>query len=51
LSAREHRAARQTAASFDQRSFAKFRLSGPDAETVLSQIAANDVRKFDGAII
>jgi 4-methylaminobutanoate oxidase (formaldehyde-forming) len=36
---------------FDQTSFAKFRLSGPDAETVLSQIAANDVRKVDGAII
>jgi sarcosine dehydrogenase len=49
--AREHRAARQTAALFDQTSFAKFRLSGPDAETVLSQIAANDVRKVDGAII
>ena len=49
--AREHRAARQTAALFDQTSFAKFRLSGPDAETVLSQIAANDVRKADGAVI
>lgn len=49
--AREHRAARQTAALFDQTSFAKFRLSGPEAQTVLSQIAANDVRKVDGAII
>ena len=41
----------ETAALFDQTSFAKFRLSGPDAETVLSEIAANDVRKADGAII
>jgi len=49
--AREHRAAREAAALFDQTSFAKFRLFGPDAEAVLSQIAANDVRKADGAII
>ena len=49
--AREHRAAREAAALFDQTSFAKFRLSGPDAEAVLSEIAANDVRKKDNAII
>jgi 4-methylaminobutanoate oxidase (formaldehyde-forming) len=48
---REHRAARQSAALFDQTSFAKFRLSGPDAEAVLSEMAANDVRKADGTII
>ena len=48
---REHRAAREAAALFDQTSFAKFRLSGPDAEAVLSEIAANDVRKADGSVI
>ena len=49
--AREHCAAREAAALFDQSSFAKFRLFGPDAEAVLSEIAANDVRKPDGAIV
>jgi sarcosine dehydrogenase len=49
--AREHRAARQAAALFDQTSFAKFRLSGPDAEAVLSEMAANDVRRADGAVV
>jgi sarcosine dehydrogenase len=48
---REHRAAREAAALFDQTSFAKFHLSGPDAEAILSQIAANDVRRADGAVI
>jgi len=48
---REHRAAREAAALFDQTSFAKFRLSGADAEAVLSEIAANDIRKADGAVI
>ena len=48
---REHRAAREAAALFDQTSFAKFRLTGPDAEAVLSEIAANDIRKADGSII
>jgi 4-methylaminobutanoate oxidase (formaldehyde-forming) len=48
---REHRAAREAAALFDQTSFAKFRLSGPDAEAVLSEVAANDVRKADGSVI
>lgn len=41
--AREHKAARETAALFDQTSFAKFTLKGPDAEHALSWIAANDV--------
>ncbi|RBP11161.1 4-methylaminobutanoate oxidase (formaldehyde-forming) [Roseiarcus fermentans] len=49
--AREHRAAREAAALFDQTSFAKFTLVGPDAEAVLSEIAANDVRKVDGSIV
>ena len=41
--AREHKAAREAAVLFDQTSFAKFVLKGPDAEDALSWIAANDV--------
>ncbi|SMY07515.1 GcvT family protein [Flavimaricola marinus] len=41
--AREHKAAREAAVLFDQTSFAKFTLKGPDAEAALSWIAANDV--------
>ncbi|MFD0858251.1 GcvT family protein [Roseovarius aquimarinus] len=42
--AREHKAAREAAVIFDQTSFAKFVLKGPDAEAALGWIAANDVR-------
>ena len=42
-SAEEHRAVRETAGIFDQTSFAKFLLQGPDAESVMQQICANDV--------
>lgn len=48
---REHRAARQAAVVFDQTSFAKYELSGPDAEAALSWIAANDVAKPVGSLI
>lgn len=48
---REHRAAREAAAMFDQTSFAKFTLKGPDAEAALSWIAANDVVKPVGSLI
>ena len=41
--AREHRAARETAALFDQTSFAKLLLEGPDAGVLLDRLAANDV--------
>ena len=43
--AREHKAAREAAVLFDQTSFAKFILKGPDAEAALSWIAANRVDK------
>lgn len=49
--AREHKAAREAAALFDQTSFAKFILKGPDAEAALNWIAANRVDKPVGAII
>jgi len=48
---REHKAARETAVVFDQSSFAKFSLKGPDAEAALSWIAANDVSKPVGSVI
>jgi len=47
---REHRAAREAAVIFDQTSFAKFALKGPDAEAALSWIAANDVAKPVGSL-
>lgn len=48
---REHKAAREVAVLFDQTSFAKFVLKGPDAEAALSWIAANDVAKPVGSLI
>ena len=42
-SAQEHRAARSGVALFDQSSFSKFLVQGPDAEPVLNYICANDV--------
>ena len=47
---REHRACRETAALFDQTSFAKFELVGRDAERALSWIAANDVARPPGSV-
>ena len=41
--AREHRACREAAAVFDQSSFAKFLVKGPEAEAALSWICAGDV--------
>ncbi len=49
--AREHRACRERVALFDQSSFAKFLLVGPDAEDALSWICANDVRKPPGRVV
>ncbi len=48
---REHKAARTTAALFDQTSFAKFVLKGPDAEAALGWIAANRVDRPVGSVI
>ena len=48
---REHKAARVAAVLFDQTSFAKFTLKGPDAEAALSWIAANRVDRPVGSII
>ncbi len=48
---REHKAAREAAALFDQTSFAKYILKGPDAEAALQWIAANRVDRPVGSII
>jgi 4-methylaminobutanoate oxidase (formaldehyde-forming) len=50
-SAAEHRAAREGVALFDQSSFAKFRLEGRDAVSVLNQVCANDVDQKPGRLI
>lgn len=48
---REHKAAREAAALFDQTSFAKFRLKGRDAVAALGWIAANDIARPVGSLI
>jgi sarcosine dehydrogenase len=48
---REHAAARQRVAVFDQTSFAKALVVGRDAEKALSWIAANDVAKPPGHVV
>ncbi len=47
----EHQAAREAAVLFDQSSFAKYKVVGPDAEAALSWICANDVVKPVGSLI
>jgi 4-methylaminobutanoate oxidase (formaldehyde-forming) len=47
---REHRAVREAAALFDQTSFSKFALKGPDALAALNWICANDVDKPVGSL-
>ncbi|WP_209506743.1 MULTISPECIES: FAD-dependent oxidoreductase [unclassified Ruegeria] len=48
---REHKAAREAAVLFDQTSFAKFALKGPDALTAMNWICANDVDKPVGTLV
>ncbi|HKB22377.1 MAG TPA: FAD-dependent oxidoreductase, partial [Methyloceanibacter sp.] len=48
---REHAACRERVAVFDQTSFAKFLLTGRDAEAALSWICANDVAKPPGSLV
>jgi 4-methylaminobutanoate oxidase (formaldehyde-forming) len=49
--AEEHRAVREAVGLFDQSSFAKLRLEGPDATTVLQTLCANDVDVPPGRIV
>ncbi len=50
-SASEHRATREAVAVFDQTSFAKLRLEGPDAEAALQRLCANDVAVAPGRVV
>lgn len=47
----EHQAVRERVAVFDQSSFAKYRVSGTDAMSVLSSICANDIDASVGAVV
>jgi heterotetrameric sarcosine oxidase gamma subunit len=49
--AAEHQACREAVARFDQTSFSKFLLQGPDAESVLQRLCANDVAVPPGRIV
>jgi sarcosine dehydrogenase len=49
--AAEHRACREAVAVFDQSSFSKFRLEGPDAEALLQRLCANDVAVAPGQMV
>jgi 4-methylaminobutanoate oxidase (formaldehyde-forming) len=50
-SAQEHRAVREAVGLFDQSSFTKLRLEGPDAVAVLQRLCANDVDVPVGRIV
>jgi len=50
-SAEEHRAVRDAVGLFDQSSFCKLRLEGPDAVAVLQRLCANDVDVPVGRIV
>ncbi|MEE2677819.1 MAG: FAD-dependent oxidoreductase [Myxococcota bacterium] len=50
-SAAEHLAAREGVVVFDQSSFAKFRVAGPDALGVLNRVSANDVDVAPGTAV
>ncbi len=47
---REHKACREAAVLFDQSSFAKFLVTGKDAERTMSWLCANDVSKPPGSL-
>jgi 4-methylaminobutanoate oxidase (formaldehyde-forming) len=49
--AREHRAVREAVGVFDQSSFAKFYVTGRDAEAALSWICSNNVARPPGALV
>jgi glycine cleavage system T protein len=49
--AEEHRAVREAVGLFDQSSFCKLRLEGPDALAVLQKLCANDVDVAPGRLV
>ncbi len=50
-SAEEHRAVRETVGLFDQSSFSKFTLEGPDAETVLNRLSTANMSVPIGKVV
>ncbi len=50
-SAAEHRAVRENVGLFDQSSFGKFVVEGPDAEAALDRICANDIAVPVGRVV
>jgi 4-methylaminobutanoate oxidase (formaldehyde-forming) len=51
FSAEEHRAVREAVGLFDQSSFSKWRLEGPDALPVLDRLCANEVDVPPGRVV
>jgi 4-methylaminobutanoate oxidase (formaldehyde-forming) len=49
--AREHHATRNAVALFDESSFAKFLVTGSDAQAALSWLCANDIAKPPGTLV
>ena len=49
--AEEHKAVRETVGLFDQSSFGKFLVQGPDSEALLQRICANDVAVPVGKVV
>ena len=47
----EHKAVRETAGLFDQSSFAKFEIKGPDAAAALNYICANKIPEHVGKLV
>jgi 4-methylaminobutanoate oxidase (formaldehyde-forming) len=47
----EHVATRERAAVFDESSFAKISVEGPDARSVLQRLCANDVDRVPGSVV
>ncbi len=49
--AEEHKAVRETVGLFDQTSFGKFLVQGPDSEALLQRVCANDVAVAKGRVV
>jgi 4-methylaminobutanoate oxidase (formaldehyde-forming) len=49
--AREHKAVREAVGLFDQSSFGKFLLQGPDAEAVIGRLSANEMSVPAGRVV
>lgn len=47
----EHMAARENVALFDQSSFSKYKVEGPDAEKLLNRLSTNDISVENGKLV